>query len=88
VTAFGQTCDFIGKYVQKGTRVCLRGSMQCDKVPSNGETKYFWNLNCDELEILSGGVDSGQKGPTTRAPYGGENYSTGNYEGSQDDLPF
>jgi single-strand DNA-binding protein len=53
VTLWGKTAEVVGKHCQKGSQLCVEGSMQREEwMDKNGEKKSTWSLNGENIEFL------------------------------------
>ena len=96
-TAFGRTGEFVEKYLHKGTKVVVVGSIQNDNyTDNNGVQRYSVQIIVDEVEFAesknantegNGGFTggSGNAGSVLPAPGDGFNNVP---EGIEEDLPF
>lgn len=51
-TAFGRTGEFVEKYLHKGTKVVVVGSIQNDNYTNkDGQMQYSVQIVCDEIEF-------------------------------------
>lgn len=50
-TAFGKTAEFIEKYIRKGTKVVIEGSVQNDNYEANGVKHYGTNIIIESIEF-------------------------------------
>lgn len=67
-TAFGKTAEFVEKYLKKGTKVVLSGSLQNDNyTDKNGVQRYDVRIIVDDLEFAESKNASGQGGNYTPA---------------------
>lgn len=94
VVAWRQTAEFISKYFQKGSAICITGSIQTRSwKDQNGNTRYATEVVADEAMFVDGKNDS-QTVETASAPsYMPDAYkpsSAPNLEdlAQDDDLPF
>ncbi len=64
VEAWGRTAEVAAKYLSKGKKVMIEGSIKTDKWQDKqtGETKYRQKVRCMNLEMLSPKSDGGQGG--------------------------
>ena len=53
VTAWRGLADICGKYLAKGRKVAVVGSVSLHTYQSNGETKASLEVNADDVEFLS-----------------------------------
>lgn len=70
VTAFRQLADLCGKYLAKGRKVAVIGSMQSRSYEAqDGSKRTVWDVVADEVEFLSA---SGEK--ASEAPQSGKKH--------------
>jgi len=79
VVAFGKVVDVIEKYVNKGDRIAITGSIDYNSYEKDRVKKYFTQILLNQLELLGGKKDQS----TPQEP---SNTGTSNPE--DDDLPF
>lgn len=87
-TAFGKTAEFVEKYLKKGTKILLTGSIQNDNYTNgHGEQVYAMQVIADELEFAeSKNAGSGTNEPTqTQTTSGGFMNLP---DGIDDEMPF
>lgn len=53
VVCFGNTAEFVGKYLQKGAKVYVEGKIQTDKFEKDGQTKYYTKIIAFSVQNLS-----------------------------------
>lgn len=55
VSAFGNTADFVSRYLSKGRLVLVNGRIQINAVPQeNGQTKYYTQIVAQQVVSLEG----------------------------------
>ncbi len=95
--AFGKTAEFIERYLQKGTKVVISGSVQNDNYEKDGVRHYSVQIMVDEVEFAEsknaqsgGNVDGGysQSRTTAPAPSGAGDGFMDIPAGIDDELPF
>ena len=87
-TAFGKTAEFVEKYLKKGTKILLTGSIQNDNYTNgHGEQVYAMQVIVDEMEFAeSKSAGSGTNEPTqTQTTSGGFMNLP---DGIDDEMPF
>ena len=87
-TAFGKTAEFVEKYLKKGTKILLTGSIQNDNYTNgHGEQVYAMQVIVDEMEFAeSKNAGSGTNEPTqTQTTSGGFMNLP---DGIDDEMPF
>lgn len=69
--AFGKTAEFSGKYLHKGTKVGITGSIQTGKyVDGNGKTVYTWNVVVDRHDFAEAPTLEATKKPEEKKDEG------------------
>ena len=77
LTAFGKTAEFCGRYMMKGTRVLVEGTLQTSTYENKDGVKVTgWDILIDNIEF-AGSKRSDNSG-------GGEDYSGGRQQGGND----
>ena len=95
-TAFGRTAEFVEKYLKKGTKVVVSGSVQNDNYTNkDGQQVYSVQIMVDEVEFAesknaSGGFDGGfnQGSRPAPAPASAGDGFMNIPSGIDDELPF
>ena len=89
-TAFGKTAEFVEKYLKKGTKILLTGSIQNDNYTNgHGEQVYAMQVIIDELEFAES--KNAQGGSGTNEPAQTQTSSGGFMnlpDGIDDEMPF
>ena len=96
VVCWRQTADFCARYLSKGRKVAVDGSLQTRSYDAqDGSKRYVTEVIADNVEFCDARVEAPQNGaqePTERpAPMTGEQVSmhqAGFTEVDDDDLPF
>jgi single-strand DNA-binding protein len=57
VQAWGKTAELIAQYVHKGDRLAVEGEIQYREYEKDGVKRQAVNINCNEVEFLSGRKD-------------------------------
>ena len=87
-TAFGKTAEFVEKYLKKGTKILLTGSIQNDNYTNgHGEQVYAMQVIVDEMEF----AESKNAGSGTNEPAQTQTTSGGFMnlpDGIDDEMPF
>ena len=87
-TAFGKTAEFVEKYLKKGTKILLTGSIQNDNYTNgHGEQVYAMQVIVDEMEF----AESKNAGSGTNEPEQTQTTSGGFMnlpDGIDDEMPF
>ena len=86
-TFFGPLADIVEKYVSKGKRVYVEGSIRTDKwTDKDGQDRYTTEIRGRDLILLDGG-NGGQQGGPAPGMYSDPQQS-GSPELQDDDIPF
>ena len=87
-TAFGKTAEFVEKYLKKGTKILLTGSIQNDNYTNgHGEQVYAMQVIVDEMEFAeSKSAGSGTNEPAQTQTTSGGFMNLPN--GIDDEMPF
>lgn len=87
VVAWRQTADYVNKYLHKGSRVAVNGSIQTRSYDAqDGSKRYVTEIIADRVEGLGDPNRDGQRQQATQAaPQQGANDFT---EVDDDQLPF
>ena len=87
-TAFGKTAEFVEKYLRKGTKILLTGSIQNDNYTNgHGEQVYAMQVIVDEMEFAeSKSAGSGTNEPAQTQTTSGGFMNLPN--GIDDEMPF
>lgn len=84
VVAWRQLADLCGKYLAKGRKVCVEGSIQTRTYNAqDGSKRYVTEIIADNVEFLSSRQQDGQSAAQTDAQT-----QEGFTEYTDDDLPF
>lgn len=86
VVAWRQTADFCNKYLSKGRKVAVEGSIQTRSYDAqDGSKRYVTEIIADHVEALSSAnTDSGPTPPPSREDNTPEDFT----EVDDDELPF
>lgn len=88
-TAFGKTAEFVEKYLKKGTKILLTGSIQNDNYTNgHGEQVYAMQVIVDEMEFAE---SKNAQGSGTNEPAQTQTTSGGVMnlpDGIDDEMPF
>lgn len=76
-TAWRKAAEFISKYFQKGSLICIEGSLQTHTWDDDGKKRYAVEVVV-ERAYFAGKKESGSE----------QAESSGGFGGSDDDLPF
>lgn len=84
-TDWGNSSNYIGKYIHKGSRVIVEGQMSNNSyIDKNGDKRYFSEIIISNIENLT--WTDATKAKMARNAEQNEPYMTGFREISQDDL--
>ena len=87
-TAFGKTAEFVEKYLKKGTKILLTGSIQNDNYTNgHGEQVYAMQVIVDEMEFAeskNAGSGTNELAQTQTTSGGFMNLP----DGIDDEMPF
>ena len=90
ICAFGKLAEICGKYLRKGSKVYIEGSLRTSTYEKNGEKRYSTDIVANEMQMLDGKRDDGFQPATGQKPKD-KPYSEYNPRPSNDlddDLPF
>ena len=96
-TAFGRQAEFIEKYLHKGTKVVVVGSVQNDNyTDNNGVQRYSVQIMVDEIEFAesknaaaaNGGYNGGNYGEAPAPKSGNDGGFMNIPDGIVEELPF
>lgn len=83
VTAWRGLADICGKYLAKGRKVAVVGSVSLHTYQSNGETKASLEVTADDVEFLSPRGEGQPEQPESQV-----DQQTGFQQVETDELPF
>lgn len=87
VALYGQVADIAEKYLRKGSRVYVEGSLRTDKwTDRDGKDRYTTEIRGRNLILLDSGAGSG--GPSYDAPADDMSDRPEPADLSDDDIPF
>lgn len=52
IVCFGHSADFVSKYLGKGSKIAVAGSLQVRSWEKDGQTRYVTEVIADEIESL------------------------------------
>ena len=94
-TSFGKQAEFVEKYLKKGTKIVISGSLQNDNyTDKDGNKRFAVQILCDEIEFAESkgsGTSNGSSGGTAPSAAGDSGESDGFInlpEGADDEIPF
>lgn len=89
VTAFRQLADLCGKYLAKGRKVAVVGSMQSRSYEAkDGSKRTVWDLVADEVEFLSAGEKNAENSHEAAMKKAQSKVKETFTEVEDDDLPW
>ena len=87
VTAWRQTADFVARYFNKGSSICIVGALQNSSwQDQNGQKHYRTDIVADEVMFVDSRSDGGQATPTADTPT--PKFPTPKFDEIDDDIPF
>lgn len=94
VTLWGKRAESLSRFLHKGSRISVRGSLRTNSYEKDGEKRYKTSVNADEIELLDrkqGREDSAPELPppteAQKKPMHTFNYGADGTV-ADDDLPF
>ena len=92
ISMFGKLAEIAGKYLQKGSKVYLEGSIQTRKwQDKDGNDRYTTDIKASQMQMLDSKADSGMTSNQEREAKGmqGEQAQQGSSGPDfDDDIPF
>jgi single-strand DNA-binding protein len=101
ISFFGKLAEICGQYLKKGSQVYVEGSLRTRKwTDQNGVEKYTTEIRGDEMKMLGGKPEGGQRQqddqghePAQQRKQSNEHPSSGNkpkpqFDDLGDDIPF
>ena len=82
LTAFGKTGDFITKYLKKGSRVAVTGSIKQDTWEKDGQKQSRVSIIAQTVQ----GLDSKSDGQAPKQTQSNDAFSNTNFK--EEDIPF
>ena len=83
VVIWGKLAEVVEKFVEKGDKLYLEGKIAYKKYEKDNETKYFTEINVNELKMLT---PKGQSEQPSEQPSQEQGDQSGGED--NDDLPF
>jgi single-strand DNA-binding protein len=78
---WGKLAEIVAEYLRKGSQVYVEGSLRTDSWEDEaGNKKYMTKVRVDNLQMLGGKGDSGQRQPAPQSPPQQDEFD--------DDIPF
>lgn len=69
VVAFGKLAEIMGQYLRKGSQVYIEGKIKTEKyTDKEGVERYSTKIYANEMKMLGGRGDGGQKSDPSAAP--------------------
>lgn len=85
VVAWRQTADFVSRYLHKGSKVAVEGSVQTRSYDAqDGSKRYVTEIIADRVEGMEPRNSNGGNRPAPQAPQGADDFT----EVDDDELPF
>ena len=92
VVAWRQTADYCNKYLRKGSRVAVEGSIQTRSYTAqDGNKRYVTEIIADEIEGLDPRREDGNGAPVSGMPQNNAQQpqnADGEFTEVEDELPF
>ena len=98
--AYQKLAEIIGEYVKKGSKIYVEGSLKTRKwTDNNGVERYTTEVRVDQMKMLSGKPDGGQRPPEDEASQESQHHTPSSSRPAQnrpkpsfddlgDDIPF
>jgi single-strand DNA-binding protein len=78
---WGKLAEIVAEYLRKGSQVYIEGSLRTDSWEDEaGNKKYMTKVRVDNLQMLGGKGDGGQRQPAPQSPPPQDEFD--------DDIPF
>jgi single-strand DNA-binding protein len=87
VKFFGRLAEIAGEYLKKGSQVYVEGKLRTDEYEKDGIKRYSTDIIADEMQMLGGKPDGGQRQERTQRPPQ-QRDSGGSTAGEDDDIPY
>lgn len=92
VTLWGKRGEALAKFLTKGERIFVEGSLRTSSYEKNGEKRYSTEINATNI-ILAGrgkGQDASEEPAASRreGPVGGADHGDYSGSGGDDEIPF
>lgn len=89
VTAFGKLAEICGKYLRKGSKVYIEGSLRTSSYEKNGEKRYSTDIVASEMQMLDSKRDDGfQPAPGQKPKKPHIEFDPSPSNNLDDDIPF
>lgn len=66
--AWKKTAELMSKYCSKGSQIGVNGKLTESTIESNGESKTFYDVNVNSIDLLGGKPESKPQTPAPVAP--------------------
>jgi len=80
--AWGKLAEIIQKWVKKGSKIYVEGSIKTDEYEKDGEKKRFTKIKVSSMKMMGDGGNTQNQSVTGNAPV------VNSDGGEEDDLPF
>mgnify|MGYP001824976582 CR=1 FL=1 len=78
---WGKLAEIVAEYLRKGSQVYIEGSLRTDSWEDEaGNKKYMTKVRVDQMQMLGGKGDGGQRQPAPQSPPQQDEFD--------DDIPF
>ena len=84
IVAWGKLAEICGKYLHKGSKVYIEGSLRTSTYEKNGEKRYSTDIVANEMQMLDSKRDDGFQPATGQKPKDKPHPSVD----LDDDIPF
>jgi len=81
VTLWGKRADALARFLTKGTKLAVEGSIRTSTYDKDGEKRYRTEISATDIELLGGGEKKG-------APRDDGDFGAPSGGGGFDDIPF
>ena len=91
LTVWGKLVDVVERYVKKGDRLYVEGRIEYSETESDGQKKYWTNVNVFEMVMLGSPGAGGQGGGGRGGGFQGDSSPAADpppISETDDDLPF
>ena len=85
VTAWGKLAEICGKYLRKGSKVYIEGSLRTSSYEKNGEKRYSTDIVANEMQMLDSKRDDGFQPAPGQKPKENTHPSNNDFD---DGIPF
>lgn len=89
VKLFGKLGEIAGEYLKKGRQVYIEGRLEYSTHEKDGVTKYFTDIIADEMQMLGGGSEGGERAQRSERPAARQESTPAKADDfPDDDIPF